>query len=124
MDEQAFERLVEEAFRALPAHFRAACGPLVVTVDDFAEIEVLDDMGIDDPYDLLGLYHGVALPFQSVADVRHGPDMVSLYRLPIIAHARAEGLPLRQVVRHVLVHEIGNHFGFSDDDMEDIEDEV
>lgn len=122
MDESEFEQLVDAAFAALPAQFREVCGPLVVRVDDFAALDVLDEMEIDDPYDLLGLYHGVGLPFQGHNDVRYGPDVVSLYRLPIINHARAEGLPLARVVRHVLVHEIGHHFGFSDDDMEAIEE--
>jgi predicted Zn-dependent protease with MMP-like domain len=122
MDESEFERLVDAAFAALPEHFRTACGPLVVRVDDFAAIEVLEEMEIDDPYDLLGLYQGVGLPFLGHNDVRYGPDVVSLYRLPILDHARCEGLSPARVVRHVLVHEIGHHFGFSDDDMEAIED--
>lgn len=119
----AFERLVNETFRALPPAFLDVCGPLVVRVDDFADDATLDMMDIDDPYGLLGLYHGIGLPFKSTGDVPHGPDVVSLYRLPILAFAEDEGLPVTRVVRHVLIHEIGHHFGFSDDDMDVIEDE-
>lgn len=124
MNSEVFDRLVQTAYASLPAVFRDACGPLLVRSQSVASWETLRSMGIDDPYDLLGLYHGVSLPSKSLLDPSHGPDMVFLYRLPILAFASMEGLPVAQVVRHVLVHEVGHHFGFSDDDMEALEMEA
>jgi predicted Zn-dependent protease with MMP-like domain len=80
-------------------------------------------MGLDSPMDLLGLYHGVDLLRGSVLDVRHDLDRIYLYRLPILAEWRAGRDSLEAIVSHVLIHEIGHHFGFSDDDMERIEAE-
>ena len=80
-------------------------------------------MGLDSPFDLLGLYRGVALPRQSILDVRTRPNMIFLYRRPILDYWCEEGLDLAAVIRHVLIHEIGHHFGFSDADMERIERE-
>ena len=76
---------------------------------------------MDDPYELLGLYHGTPLVKKDSMELPATPDMVDIYRLPIIEYAMAEGQSLETVVTHVLVHEIGHHFGFSDDDMEAIE---
>lgn len=117
----AFRELAEAAYAALPAEFRDMCGDVVVQVRDFADRETLDAMGIDSPYELLGLYHGVSLDRKSVLDVPMGPDMVFLYRKPILLCAREQGDSVEDVVTHVLVHEIGHHFGLSDDDMEAIE---
>ena len=120
-DIDAFRKLAEDAYAALPAAFRDMCGDVVVQVLDFADRETLDSMGIDSPYELLGLYHGVSLNHKSVLDVPTGPDMVFLYREPILLYSREEGDAVADVVTHVLVHEIGHHFGLSDDDMEEIE---
>jgi predicted Zn-dependent protease with MMP-like domain len=119
--ETRFEKVAQETWDDLPAQFREIVGNLVIRVVDFADRETLDLMHIDSPYDLLGLYHGVGLPFKSVHDVPHGPDMIFLYRLPILRYARHEAEEVEEVIRHVLIHEIGHHFGFSDDDMEAIE---
>lgn len=116
-----FERVAQETWDSLPRQFRSAVGNLVIQVVDFADRATLDGMGIGSPFDVLGLYHGLGLPFQSVHDVRHGPDMIFLYRLPILRFARDEDEPLDAVIRHVLIHEIGHHFGFSDDDIDAIE---
>jgi predicted Zn-dependent protease with MMP-like domain len=120
-DIDAFQAMAEASFAALPAEFRELCGDVVVRVQDFADRETLDAMDIDSPYGLLGLYHGVSLDRRSVLDVPMGPDMVFLYRKPILLYAREEGDSVRDVVTHVLVHEIGHHFGLSDEDMEQIE---
>ena len=119
--QERFERVAQETWDALPREFREIVGNLAIQVVDFADRDTLDLMGIDSPFDLLGLYHGVGLPFKSVHDIPHGPDMIFLYRLPILRYARQEGEDVDQVIRHVLIHEVGHHFGFSDDDMEDIE---
>ncbi len=119
--EARFEKVAQQTWDDLPAEFREIVGNLVIRVVDFADRETLDLMGIGSPFDLLGLYHGVGLPFKSVHDVPHGPDMIFLYRLPILRYARQEGEDVDEVIRHVLIHEVGHHFGFSDDDMEDIE---
>ncbi|MFO0990120.1 MAG: metallopeptidase family protein [Alphaproteobacteria bacterium] len=116
-----FEALAREAFRALPRKFRALCADLVIHVEDFPSDEVLRGMGVEDPFELMGLFQGVGLPFQSVTDVTHMPNMVWLYRRPILDYWAEHDETLAAVVTHVLVHEIGHHFGLSDADMEAIE---
>lgn len=120
-DIDAFREFAEAAYAALPAGFRDMCGDVLVQVRDFADRETLDAMDIASPWDLLGLYHGVSLDRKSVLDVAVGPDMVFLYREPILLYAEEEGDSVADVVTHVLVHEIGHHFGLSDEDMERIE---
>ncbi len=99
-------------------------GNLVTQVQDFADRETLDMMSIDHPMDLLGLYHGIGLPFKSVLHAGDGPDMIFLYRLPILNYASQTGDEVEAVIRHVYIHEIGHHFGFSDDDMDLIEQQA
>jgi len=120
-DLAAFERLADAAWRGLPDAFRAACGDVVIHIEDIATDEVLDSLGIEDPFDLTGLYHGVSLDQQSVSDPTPGPAHVSLYRRAILDEWAAGGESLGRLVAHVLIHEIGHHFGFSDDDMAAIE---
>lgn len=119
-----FEALVQSAYDRLPGHFRAMCGDLVIRVADFADDDVLAALDLQSPFDLLGLYQGVSLDQKSSLDVPQGPDMVFLYRRPILDYRRATGETLGAVVAHVLVHEIGHHFGLSDADMERIEAET
>ena|SRR5688572_529901 len=119
-----FERIAQETWDGLPREFRAIAGNLVIQVIDFADRETLDHMEIDSPFDLLGLYHGVGLPFKGTWDPPRLPDMIFLYRKPILAYARAEGEDVDTVIRHVLIHEVGHHFGFSDDDIDAIEAQV
>jgi predicted Zn-dependent protease with MMP-like domain len=116
-----FEAAAQAVWDGLPEDFRAALGNVTVQVADFADAETLKDMRIGDPYDLLGLYDGVGLPFKSVADPASAPDRIFLYRIPILCYARENGEPLARVIRHVLIHEVGHHFGFSDADMDLIE---
>ena len=117
------ERMARAAWEALPAAFRAPCEGLVVRVADFADDETLDSMGIEDPFELTGLYHGVALTEKSVTDVATEPDAVWLYRRPILEEWIERGdVELARLVGHVLVHEIAHHFGFSDDDIAAIDD--
>lgn len=109
------EAMAGRAFAALPEGVRAACGPLVVRVEDFAPDEVLEELGLEDPWELTGLYDGVALTERSVDDVATGPDVVWLYRRAILEEWIDRGdVALERLVAHVLVHEIAHHFGWSD----------
>src|SRR5262249_31318343 len=116
-----FEILANEVYRGLPKKFRTLCADLVIRIEDFATDEILDDMGIDSPFDLLGLFQGVGLPFSAESAPLHMPNMIWLYRRPILDYWSDHEEALGAVVAHVLVHEIGHHFGLSDDDMEAIE---
>ena len=115
------EVLAETAFRRLPQKFRALCEGLVIRVDDFPTEEVLDELGAQTEFDLLGLFQGVGLPFQSESAPVQMPNMVWLYRRPILDYWAEHDETLGAIVTHVLVHEIGHHFGLSDDDMYEIE---
>jgi predicted Zn-dependent protease with MMP-like domain len=119
-----FEVLAGMAWDRLPGHFRQVCGDVVVRVEDFATDDVLDSLDIEDPFDLMGLYQGVSLDQKSVSDSAREPDMVFLYRRPILDHWSDSEDSLGDIITHVLVHEIGHPFGFSDEDMEDIESEA
>jgi predicted Zn-dependent protease with MMP-like domain len=116
-----FEAMASAAYQALPAEFRQMVGDVVIRIEDFATDEVLDGLGIEDPLDLTGLYQGVSLDRQSVADTAREPDMVFLYRRPILDEWASGDEELGHLLAHVLIHEIGHHFGFSDQDMEAIE---
>ena len=117
--------LAEAAFAELPARFRKQAGDLVFRVDDFPSEEVLDELGIDDPFQLTGLYQGVDLGRRSVLDPSPEPARVFLYRRPILDEWAERGnVALGDLVTHVLVHEIGHHFGLSDADIEAIEAEA
>jgi predicted Zn-dependent protease with MMP-like domain len=117
-----FEVIAEEVFRRLPGRFRSLCEGLVIRVDDFATDEVLDDMGIESEFDLMGLFQGVGLPFRSEQVSGQMPNMIWLYRRPILDYWAEHEDTLGEVIAHVLVHEIGHHFGLSDADMEAIEE--
>ena len=116
-----FEVAAQAIWDGLPEQFRAVLGNVTVHVADFADAETLKAMHIRDPYDLLGLYHGVGLPSKSVWDPVSLPDWIFLYRIPILSYAYRNGEPVDRVIRHVLIHEIGHHFGFSDAGMAQIE---
>jgi len=114
--------MAERAFAGLPEGFRKLAGEVLFRVEDFAEEQVLDDLGIEDPFELTGLYQGVDLSRRSVFDPTPHPSMVFLYRRPILDEWAANGeVTLEELVAHVLVHEIGHHFGLSDADIEAIE---
>jgi predicted Zn-dependent protease with MMP-like domain len=117
-----FAALAETALAALPAEFRAATGDVVFRIDDFADDETLRELGIDDPFELSGLYHGVDRAHRSVLDPSPAASMVFLYRRPILDEWAERGdVTLGELITHVLVHEIGHHFGLSDDDIHAIE---
>jgi predicted Zn-dependent protease with MMP-like domain len=121
ISQQDFKALVDSAFEALPKVYREACRDLTIRVEPQASEEVLAALGIVNPFELLGLYHGVSLTKRSNFTLPGLPDEVIIYRDPIVAYAQTSGLALSDTVRHVLIHEIGHHFGFSDADMERIE---
>jgi predicted Zn-dependent protease with MMP-like domain len=116
-----FETLAADVFGRLPTTFRGLCEGLVIRVEDFATDDVLDDMEIDSEFDLLGLFQGIGLPFRSVSESGQMPNMIWLYRRPILDYWAENDETLGAVIAHVLVHEIGHHFGLSDADMEAIE---
>ena len=118
------ELLAREVFTGLPAKFRALCEDLVIQVDDFATDEVLDGMDIESPFDLMGLFQGVGLPFRSESAPVQMPNMIWLYRRPMLDYWAEHDETVGAIVAHVLVHEIGHHFGLSDDDMEALEEEA
>jgi predicted Zn-dependent protease with MMP-like domain len=117
-----FERLADEAFARLPEHFRARAQGLILRVEDFPDEDVMAEMGLESPFDILGLYQGVGQPFEQTGSITHLPDMVFLYRRPMLDYWAEFDETLGHLVTHVLVHEIGHHFGLSDDDMHGIED--
>jgi predicted Zn-dependent protease with MMP-like domain len=116
------EVLAGELFLRLPQKFRDLCAGVVIQVDDFPSDEVLDTMGAESEFDLLGLFHGVGLPFRSESSPVQMPNMIWLYRRPILDYWAEHEEALGAIVQHVLVHEIGHHFGLSDADMAAIED--
>ena len=118
------EVLAGEVFLRLPQKFRDLCAGVVIQVDDFPSDEVLDTMGAESEFDLLGLFQGVGLPFRSESSPVQMPNMIWLYRRPILDYWAEHEETLGAIVQHVLVHEIGHHFGLSDDDIEAIEGSV
>lgn len=114
--------IAEEVMRRLPEPIFVHTRDVIVRVEDFPSDEIMEMMELETPFDLLGLYHGVDLPARSVQDVGRLPDLVYLYRRPILDEWCESGSTLAHIVQHVLIHEIGHHFGFTDADMEALED--
>jgi predicted Zn-dependent protease with MMP-like domain len=112
------EALALAARDALPAAFRPAAGAVAIRVEDVAPDAFLDELGIDDPFELTGLYDGIPLTQKSVMDSPMQPDTIWLFRRAILDEwvARAD-VTLEALVAHVLVHEMAHHFGWSDDDI-------
>ena len=118
------EALARDALARLPAQFAAHLGEVVVRVEDFADADTLAALGIADPFDLTGLYEGVPLGEKSISASGALPDRIRLFREPILDEWIARGNEtLEHLVAHVLVHEVGHHFGLSDEDMHALEDE-
>ena len=123
-DLAAVEAMAIEALEGLPAEFRDLCGDVVILVDDYAAPDVLKELGLASELDLMGLYSGVALPYQDSVSVPHSPSTVHLYRVPMLLYWAEHDETFGHLVRHVLIHEIGHHFGLSDEAMHRIEDEA
>lgn len=118
-----FEQMAAAALSEIPELFRARIGNLAIRIADFAEGDVLAKLGIEDPFELTGLYEGIALTEKSVFDAPTMPDMVWLFRRPILDEWAARGdVALDRLIAHVLVHEIAHHFGMSDSDIASIDD--
>ena len=115
--------IAEAALKTLPGELAVHVTGVVIRIADFPDPEIERDMGLESPFDLLGLYQGVSLDRKSVSDPTPDVDMIFLYRRPILDYWCETGEDLSRIVRHVLIHEIGHHFGFSDEDMERIEKE-
>jgi predicted Zn-dependent protease with MMP-like domain len=115
------EQLARDAFTGLSEEFRALTGEIVFMVQDFPDEDVIHDMELETGFDILGLFQGPDLASRGGASSSHGPTMIFLYRRPILDYWVEHGEPLGHIVRHVLIHEIGHHFGLSDDGMGAIE---
>ena len=118
---EEIEVIATAAFGRLPVKFRKLCEGLVIRVEDFPDEEVIEEMGAETDFDLLGLFQGVGLPHQGHDDIPRLPNMIWLYRRPILDYWAEHEETLGHIVRHVLIYEIGHHFGLSDDDMAGIE---
>jgi predicted Zn-dependent protease with MMP-like domain len=117
------EAIARASLRALPEPFAAHLADVVLTVEEFADDATLADLGIDDPFDLTGLYHGLPVGEKSVERSGDLPDRITLYRRAILDEWAQSGESLEHLVHHILVHEVGHHFGLSDEDMHRLEEE-
>jgi predicted Zn-dependent protease with MMP-like domain len=119
------DTLAREVYERLPEEFRERCGEILFRVEDFPDEDVIEEMELETQYDILGLFQGVALTQRSESEtVPREPNVVFLYRRPILDEWSESQILLGDIVTHVLIHEVGHHFGFSDEDMERIEAEV
>lgn len=117
----AFEAMARKAFLRIPPPFAEHLHDIVVRVQDFADEETLEAMGLESPWGLSGLYHGHPLDQQSVWASGDLPPVITLYRMPLLAEWRATGVRLEDLVAHVVIHEVGHHFGLSDAEMAALE---
>ncbi len=117
------EEIAHRAYESIPFELRRRVRDVVIRIEEFPDEETEDEMGLQSPFDLLGLYSGVSLDRQSLTDTRAEIDLIFLYRAPILDYWCESGEDLTHIIRHVLIHEIGHHFGFSDEDMERIEEQ-
>jgi len=117
------ETIAAAALKTIPGVLLAHVDGVVIRIEEFPDEETERELGLESPFDLLGLYRGVSLDQKSVAEVASDIDMIFLYRRPILDMWCETGEDLHHIVRHVLIHEIGHHFGFSDADMDRIEAE-
>ncbi len=115
------EALARRVLDTLPSRLKRHLGSVAIRVEEFPDEETEAEMALDSPFDILGLYRGVALPRKSISDPRPQLDMIFLYRRPMLDYWCETGEDLARVVRHVMIHEIGHHFGFSDAEMARIE---
>lgn len=118
------EAIARRTLASLPAEFRRHTGEIVLIVEEFADDETLDALGIESPFDLTGVYHGRPVGEKSSMDSGAAPDRIHLYRRAILDEWVEDGEDLAALVRHIVIHEVGHHFGLSDDDMHRLEDEA
>jgi predicted Zn-dependent protease with MMP-like domain len=120
-DADRIEALARDAIARLPEAFRRHLDDIVLRVEDLAEEDVLAELGIDDPFELTGLYTGRPIGDKSVSDFATMPDMIHLYRRALLDEWIETGVSLEALIAHVLIHEVGHHFGLSDADMHALE---
>ncbi|MGJ8536958.1 MAG: metallopeptidase family protein [Parasphingopyxis sp.] len=121
-DADAMEAMARRSLDGLPLEFREQMGNVVLRIEEFADAESLSAVGLTHPMQLSGLYTGRPIETKSVSDFGTLPDIIHLYRQPILAEAAQRRISVEQLVHHVLIHEVGHHFGFSDADMHALED--
>ncbi len=119
-----FEQEARAVLARLPPAFREQLQDVVLKIEEFATDEQLAAVGMDDAWELSGLYEGVALPDQSQWDFERMPPVISLFRQPLLDEMDSTGVSFFELVRHVVIHEAGHHFGLSDEDMHALEDSV
>ena len=117
------ESITAAALATIPREFRRLAGDVVIRVVEFPDEETEREMDLESPFDLLGLYRGVSLDNKSFADTPDDVDMIFIYRRPVLDYWCETGEELTRIVRNVLIHEIGHHFGFSDEAMQRIEEQ-
>jgi predicted Zn-dependent protease with MMP-like domain len=122
-DAATIERLAEQAIGRLPEEFRRHLDGVVLRIEEFADEEVLAQFGIEDAFELSGLYTGRPIGEQSSMSSGELPAMIHLYRRPLLDEWAETGVSLEELVTHVLVHEVGHHFGYSDEEMHAIEEQ-
>ena len=118
---EVIEQLAREAYGQLPDDFRALCQDLIIEISDFPADDVFEDMALETPFDLLGLFEGRGVTERFSVETGELPNKVSLFRRPILDYWAENEETLGDIISHVLIHEIGHHFGLSDDDIEAIE---
>ena len=124
-DLATFQEMTEAAYAGLPEPFRRAAGRIAIHVQDFADPDVLAELGIDDAYELTGLYQGIPLIHDSVTFPMPDGPRIFLYRKPLLAELRTRpDVTLPELIEHVVIHELGHHFGWSDEEMHHLLDEA
>jgi predicted Zn-dependent protease with MMP-like domain len=118
----ALDQLARQVLAAIPAPFADHLPEIVFRVEEFPDDAVLADLGAESPYDITGLYHGIPVGDRDGLTLADGPDMIFLYRQPLLSEWCESGEALEDIITHLIIHEVGHHFGLSDDDMERIED--
>lgn len=123
-DADAMEAMARRSLEGLPPAFRKRMGNVVLRIEDYADRESLAAVGLTHPMQLSGLYTGRPVGEKSISDPASLPDVIHLYRKPILAEAQERGISVERLVDHVVIHEVGHHFGLSDADMHALEDEA
>jgi len=118
------ESIAIDALAHLPQEFRVLCGDLVIQIADFPEEQIVEDMGLDTPFDLLGLFEGQGIGERFSMQTGEGPNRITLFRRAILDYWAEHEETLGDIITHVLIHEIGHHFGMSDEDMEAVEAQI